>query len=46
MPINTSERQFEADIETAFINNGYRQISPSLYNAETVVFADILQLAV
>lgn len=42
MSINTSERQFEADIETAFISNGYRQISPSLYNAETGVFADIL----
>ena len=42
MLINTSERQFEADIETAFVNNGYRQISPSFYNAETGVFADIL----
>lgn len=43
MAINTSERQFETDIEEAFIRNGYRQISPNLYDAETAVFPEILK---
>lgn len=43
MAIITSERQFESDIESAFIKNGYRQINPSLYDAENALFPDILK---
>ena len=43
MAINTSERQFESDIEAAFLKNGYRQVSPSFYDKETAVFPNLLK---
>lgn len=43
MVINTSEKQFETDIEAAFLKNGYRQISPTLYDAENAVFPEIMK---
>lgn len=42
MAVNTSERQFESDIEFAFLAEGYRKIEPSLYDANTAVFPEIL----
>ena len=43
MAINTSERQFESDIEAAFLKEGYRQVSPTLYDATNAVFPEILK---
>lgn len=40
--LDTSEKRFEADIESAFISEGYRKISRNEYDAETMVFPDIL----
>lgn len=42
MAVNTSERQFESDIESAFLAEGYRKIDSSLYDANTAVFPEIL----
>ena len=40
--LDTSEKRFEADIESAFISEGYRKISRNEYDAASMVFPDIL----
>ncbi len=40
--IDESEKHFEQDIETAFLNEGYRKIEPYLYDMENMLFPDIL----
>ena len=42
MPINDNEKQFESDIEFDLLNQGYRQIKPTEYNATNAVFPEIL----
>lgn len=42
MTINTSEKQFESDIETYLLANGYRQIKPTEYNATNSLFPEVL----
>ena len=43
MSVDTSEKRFETDIETYFLKRGYTRISPSLYDAEKMMFPDILE---
>ena len=43
MYIDTTEKRFEADIEIALLNNGYRKISPSEYNITNAIFPSILE---
>lgn len=43
MSINTSERQFETDIESVFLKNGYRKISPTSYRTENALFPEVLK---
>lgn len=40
--LDTSEKRFESDIESAFLSEGYRKISRSEYDAESMLFPDIL----
>lgn len=40
--VDTSEKRFEADIEAAFLSRGYRNIDRNDYNAENMVFPNIL----
>ena len=40
--LDTSEKRFESDIESAFLSEGYRKISKSEYDAEAMLFPDIL----
>lgn len=42
MTMDTSEKKFEEDIETAFLNEGYRKISRESYDAEAMLFPDVL----
>lgn len=42
MMMDTSEKKFEEDIETAFLNEGYRKISRENYDAEAMLFPDVL----
>ena len=42
MNVDTSEKRFETDIETYFLNNGYTKIHHSLYDAEKMLFPDVL----
>lgn len=39
--LDTSEKQFETDIETSLLNDGYRKISPSEYDAERMIFPNV-----
>lgn len=41
MTLNVSETQFEKDIETSFLSNGYRKLSPQSYNIENMIFKDV-----
>lgn len=40
--LDTSEKRFEADIESAFLSEGYRKVSRNEYDAESMVFPNIL----
>ena len=40
--LDTSEKRFESDIESAFLSEGYRKISRNEYDAEAMLFPDIL----
>lgn len=40
--LDTSEKRFESDIESAFLSEGYRKISRNEYDAESMLFPDIL----
>ena len=42
MTMDTSEKKFEEDIEIAFLNEGYRKISRESYDAEAMLFPDVL----
>lgn len=39
--INTSEKQFETDIETSLMNGGFRKIPHNLFDKETMLFNEI-----
>lgn len=39
--INTSEKQFETDIETSLMNSGFRKIPHNLFDKETMLFNEI-----
>lgn len=43
MSINTSERQFETDIESVFLKKGYRKICPTSYRTENALFPEVLK---
>ncbi len=43
MSINTSEKQFETDIESVFLKKGYRKISPTSYRTENALFSEVLK---
>lgn len=40
--INTSETQFESDIESSFLKQGFRKISPKDYDLDENLFVDVL----
>lgn len=40
--IDTSETQFESDIESSFLNEGFRKILPTSYSLDENLFADTL----
>lgn len=40
--LDTSEKRFESDIESAFLSEGFRKISRNEYDAESMLFPDIL----
>lgn len=42
MAIDTSEKKFEEDIESALLSGGYRKISRNDYDAESMLFPDVL----
>lgn len=42
MTMDTSEKKFEENIETAFLNEGYRKISREDYDAKSMLFPDVL----
>ena len=42
MTIDTSEKKFEEDIESALISEGYRKISRNDYDTESMLFPDVL----
>lgn len=41
--MDTSEKRFEQDIETYFLNHGFRKVLPSTYDKEKMIFSDILE---
>ena len=41
--MDTSEKRFEQDIETYFLNHDYRKVEPSLYDKEKMFFPTILE---
>lgn len=41
--MDLSEKRFEQDIETYFLNHDYRKIVPSLYDKEKMLFPEILE---
>ena len=41
--MDTSEKRFEQDIETYFINHGYKKVEPSSYDKEKMLFPNILE---
>ena len=41
--MDTSEKRFEQDIETYFLNHGFRKILPSTYDKEKMLFSDVLE---
>lgn len=42
MKIDTSEKKFEEDIESALLSEGYKKISRNDYDAESMLFPDVL----
>lgn len=40
--MDTSEKRFEQDIETYFLNHGFRKVLPSTYDKEKMLFSDVL----
>ena len=41
--MDTSEKRFEQDIETYFLNHGFRMVLPSTYDKEKMLFSDVLE---
>lgn len=41
--MDTSEKRFEQDIETYFLNHGFRKVLPSTYDKEKMLFSDALE---
>lgn len=41
--MDTSEKRFEQDIETYFLNHGFRKVMPSAYDKEKMLFSDVLE---
>ena len=41
--MDTSEKRFEQDIETYFLNHGCRKVLPSTYDKEKMLFSDVLE---
>ncbi len=41
--MDTSEKRFEQDIETYFLNHGFRKILPSTFDKEKMLFPEVLE---
>ncbi len=41
--MDISEKRFEQDIETYFLNHGFRKVLPSTYDKEKMLFSDVLE---
>lgn len=41
--MDTSEKRFEQDIETYFLNHGFRKVLPSKYDKEKMLFPEVLE---
>lgn len=41
--MDLSEKRFEQDIETYFLNHGFRKVLPSTYDKEKMLFSDVLE---
>lgn len=41
--MDTSEKRFEQDIETYFLNHGFRKVLPSTYDKEKMLFSNVLE---
>lgn len=41
--MDTSEKRFEQDIETYFLNHGFRKVLPLTYDKEKMLFSDVLE---
>lgn len=41
--MDTSEKRFEQDIETYFLNHGFRKVLPSTYDKEKMLFSDVIE---
>lgn len=41
--MDTCEKRFEQDIETYFLNHGFRKVLPSMYDKEKMLFSDVLE---
>ena len=41
--MDTSEKRFEQDIETYFLNHGYKKVEPSSYDKEKMLFPSVLE---
>ena len=41
--MDTSEKRFEQDIETYFLNHGFRKVLPSTFDKEKMLFSDVLE---
>lgn len=41
--MDTSEKRFEQDIETYFLNHDFRKVLPSTYDKEKMLFLDVLE---
>ncbi len=41
--MDTSEKRFEQDIETYFLNHGFIKVLPSTYDKEKMLFSDVLE---
>ena len=39
--MDTSEKRFEQDIETYFLNHDFRKVMPSTYDKEKMLFSDV-----
>ena len=41
--MDTSEKRFEQDIESYFLNHGFRKVLPLAYDKEKMLFSDVLE---